>query len=194
MPDDYSVVTENDRPTNAGLAELHDLVNKAKEVVAEIDNLSASLELKEAEYSALIGGFDNDGQIVAKMKELGLKEFKTNDGLAISIGKETVASLPDERKEAGFAWLEANDHAALIKREVLVAFNREDAEKAAKLAEKLRSEYAGVAVKQSIHASTLKAWASKMLDEGKPVPMDIFGIHRYNKADIPGLKPKKKKK
>jgi hypothetical protein len=115
---------------------------------------------------------------------LGLTTFTTNDGLTVEVETKIRASIGDRKIEA-FAWLVTNGHGALIKRTVEVAFNREQAKLAEELCLELsQQENAGVRQTMKVEPATLTAWVKTQLEEGNPIPMDLFGVFEQRYANI----------
>jgi hypothetical protein len=101
---------------------------------AEIHKEKLEEQLKEC--SATIRTLREE-DIPALMAELQLTEIKLETGEKISIVPEVYASIPVERREEAYGWLEEHGFGGLIKTEVLVAFGKEQLDKAKALAEQL---------------------------------------------------------
>lgn len=124
------------------------------------------------------------------MDEIGVEEFTTAEGLGVKVEKKTRTSLPAARMEEGCDWLEEHGHAAIIKRMVSVAFNKDDEEKAKLMAEVLGNTFEQTEQKRTVHPSTLNAHIRQLIDEGADVDLDLFGVFEQRKAKI---KQKKRK-
>lgn len=183
---DYSDVVEEEPVKNEDLARMAVLIAEARAKEAEIDALGANLKsAQEALFSIICF------QIPALMKELGLEEFKDRNGLKVEIDESIKAGISDDRKAAAHRWLEEHGHGGLIKREITVSFNKGQEEAAAKLMAELAPRFSAVTQKQSVHHSTLKAWATEQLEKGAPIPVDTFGIYRQKMAKFSDTGKKK---
>ncbi len=180
---DYSDFKEQAAPTDEAFAPLNAMVIEARETQAEIARLERELEAKTKHLAGIIYV-----RLPALMQGMGLSEFKTTDGLEISVKEEVEAHISKENQGTAHKWLDENGHGGIIKRDITVSFNKEQAEAAKTLLAELQTKFAGVASKQSVHAQTLKAWAKEMLGNGAAFPMEMFGIFRRKVAKIPDLK------
>lgn len=127
------------------------------------------------------------------MLELGMRSFKLEDGASISVEKFYGASIKVENRPLAYAWLEENGHGPLIKTDVVIPFGKgtEARADAKELMEDLKSEGFDVALEESVHHSTLKAFAKEQLEAGTPLP-DLFTVFVGEKAKITLPKVKKK--
>lgn len=109
------------------------------------------------------------------MQELGMTKVKLESGETIEVKQDVFASIPAEKKESAYAWLEAHNFGGLIKTAVSVDFGRGELDEARGLFEKLREEGLAPDLSRSIHAQTLKAFLNEQIREGKDIPLDLFG-------------------
>jgi hypothetical protein len=126
----------------------------------------------------------NSRELPAMLDELGLEEFKTKSGLKITVKENIVAGISADNKPEAHDWLDKNGHSGLLKRQVAVMFNKDQAEMASCLANQLSSRFPGVSTTMNVHPSTLKAWAKEMLAGGKDFPLELFGVQRLRVAQI----------
>lgn len=186
MANEYELCKDRVEATNPAMAKLQGLVERAEFLSDKIAQLEAEEETLKKELREL-----TCTTIPALMDtELCLEEVKTPDGVRVQIKEDVESNISQERKTAALTWLEVNGHAALIKRNITVAFNREQSEEASKLVQELAKTYPGVDLDSKVHPSTLKSWVKAMLEEGKPFPLDLFGVFRRRTAKI--TKDKKK--
>jgi hypothetical protein len=118
------------------------------------------------------------------MDELGMQAFETQSGFTIRIVENVFANISEERKAAAHAWLDKNGHGGMIRRKVLVEFNREQGEDAKQLATDLHGKYPAVSQEMAVNGNTLKAWAKRMLEDGEDIPLSLFGVHTQKVAKI----------
>lgn len=144
------------------LADAEALVTKAKE---KLNNISERL-LPEA------------------MERCGLSEFTSATGLKIRIKEDIRASIPKAREALAHQWLRDNGFGSLIKRVVSISFGRGEDEKADDLHKLLEERALEADDKTSVHVMTLKAFVTEQLEQGKDIPLELFGVFRQRKAVI----------
>lgn len=133
------------------------------------------------------------------MDDLGISELKLAGGTVIKIDTTIRASLgksKDEEKAAqAIAWLLDNKHPHLIKHTLAIPFTGGQDELANHVAEELDAlneklaevnEAWSISVedKTDVNPGTLSAFVRGELKEGRPVPEDLFNVHRARKAKI----------
>lgn len=121
------------------------------------------------------------------MTEIGLEKVKTKDGLEVSVKSTVRASVPSDRREAAYDWLDSHGHGALVRREVSVAFRKEQESAARELLDALRGQFPDAREQRFVHHSTLAAWVREQLRKGKQLPTDLFGIYEQRKTKIRSL-------
>jgi len=118
------------------------------------------------------------------MIEVGMSEFRLEDGTIIRMEEDCDARINDKTREQAFGWLIANGYGGLIKTEVAVKFGRGDHENALKVSNHLSQDYEEVELKETVHHSTLKAFVKEQMAAGTAIPMDLFNVHPYQKVTI----------
>lgn len=121
------------------------------------------------------------------MDEVGMSEFKLEDGTEIKVKPFYAASIPEERKEEAFDWLKENDFEGMIKADVKVTFGKGEFELAQEFLNFIRGfnqkaidpEY-----KEHIHWQTLRAFVKEQIEGGHSLPLDMFGVFVGRKADL----------
>jgi hypothetical protein len=184
---DYSDFKDTTKPSVEAFAALNALVGEARDTQAEIFRLARLLKEQTERLNGILYI-----RLPTMADEMGLQKFTTSDGLDVQIKEEIEAHVNKANQPTAFKWLEDNNHGGLIKREIKVSFNREQAEAAKLLMAELSGKYAGVNEKQSVHHGTLKSWVKEMLGKGAALP-EVFGVRRIKVAKIPDLKPIKAK-
>ena len=124
------------------------------------------------------------------MFEMRTKSHETWDGFMIGIEDFVTGSVPKKNEDEAFEWLRENGHGDIIKTDITISFTKEQDEEAQALFKRLAEEGFTVNMKPSVHASTLKSWAKKMLEKGVEFPRELLGIYVGRKAKI--TPPKKK--
>jgi hypothetical protein len=165
-------------PTNDEILDVSKLISKMREAQKTVAKLERTLELAKDELKRIA-----QGHLPEAMKAAGLSEFTTDDGVKIKLKEDLYASISEANKAACFAWLEENNLADVIKRDVSISFGRGEEESSRELVELLDKEGFGrYAVKESVHAGTLKALLREQLAGGVDVPLELFGVFQYKEA------------
>lgn len=119
------------------------------------------------------------------MLEAGVSEFKLDNGAKITVRDTVHGSIPEENRAAAFKWLRDNDFGDIIKNEIKVPFGKGEDEKAKAVQDYLKEKYGlQTEAKESVHASTLAAWAKEQLKKGVDVPLDTLGLWAGRKAVV----------
>ena len=117
-------------------------------------------------------------KLVDAMDEAGMASFKTKDGNAIEIIDFVSASIKADDKDEAYAWLEQNGHEDLIKHEIKLIFKKGENDKAEEALKVLKDKGFDPDDKESVHAGTLKSFCKEQIEQGKPIPMDLFGVYQ----------------
>ncbi len=115
------------------------------------------------------------------MKAVGLTLFKTTDGKVVEVKENDYGSYTKENEPAVFSFLRKNGHGDIIKSALDVVIGKGKEHLVAKLQKVLgQKAYEGCVVefKETIHASTFKAFVREQLEEGKPLPKQIAIFHK----------------
>lgn len=121
------------------------------------------------------------------MATAGQEELTTIDGLKVSI-KEMVRGQPSQEKaDEAFAWLRDNGHGGIIKSKLVAELGRGQDDAAKRAMEALSELGLRSKREQGVHWQTLGSLVRELMAAGKPVPLDVLGVHVWKKADV---KPK----
>ena len=163
------------------------------------------LERKYAEAEALLKQVKQELESVSDqalpdlMDDLGISKLELKGGSTITIDTTIRASLgktkDPEKAEKAIAWLLDNEHPHLIKHTLAITFTGGQDELAShvageleaineKLAEVNEAWSISVEDKTDVNPGTLSAFVRGELKEGRPVPEDLFNVHRARKAKI----------
>lgn len=166
-----------------------------KEIIKKIVQLSDTLakekkELDDIEAEAarkkqVVKHLENE-KIPSLMGEIGLEVFATKTHI-IEIKDVIGANISQANEKAAYDWLDENGHGGMIKRKVVVSFDRNQQEAARELQDKIRAKYPGVKEEQKIHNGTLRSWVREQLEEGKSIPAEIS----YERIPTAKIKTKK---
>ena len=112
----------------------------------------------------------------AAMEAAGMKEFTLVDGSKIKVEPKYYAAISAANEPEAFAWLREHNHDGIIKTQITLAYGKGEAEQAAKARETLEASCIPFTNKESVHASTLKAFVKDQLTKGEDFPEKIFGV------------------
>jgi len=165
------------------LASLEAQINMAVELIKEIETHEDFIKAKRQELNELTNKTIPDAMAAA-----GVQSFKTNAGVKVDVKEFISGSLPkdgDARANA-FQWLEANGASGLIKGTITAEFPKGDDNARARnqAAEALSGLGIDFAEQETVHASTLQAYARERLRSGEDVPFELLGLYAGRTAKI----------
>lgn len=147
--------------------EMFELETTKEDVEKELKEINLRLNtIKSSELPDMFG-------------ELGLSEFKLENGIKLKVQDFVSGSLPKDetkRKEA-IAWIEANDGSDLIKTKIGMEFTKNQHNMAIDVAERLKEEGYEVDCKSDIHSQTLCSFARERLKNGDELPIELLGLY-----------------
>lgn len=146
----------------------------AEEEVAKAENALATAKKKLARLSEYV--------IPDVMEEMGINEYKTNDGLTIKLKQAIRASISEVNRSDAFGWMTDHDHEAMIKTSIVIEKPAllDDYDNAAELTAALSLITTSLpsTENKSIHPSTLSAFVRDKLEDGEEIPLDTFSVFR----------------
>jgi|TARA_R100001463_G_scaffold7402_2_gene23320 hypothetical protein len=154
--------------------------------VEKLESLQERLELQEENIKNTKKQMDHlSGEVIpTMMSEMGLSELKLQDGSHLKVATSYKASITEANKEAAFNWLRDNGLGDIIKNEILVAFGRNEDNKAADYAELAKGQGFQPTQKMKVEPMTLKALVRERIEAGKDLPTEIFSVFTENKTTI----------
>lgn len=154
---------------------------------AEVE--AADAALKEAKARLLRTQRED---MPAVMQEAGVPALELADGRRIELKDGVDASIPEDQRDAAFAWLEERGFGGLIKTALAADFGKDEAE-AAHAGAALLQERFGVepAVRRTVHPATLKAFVAERMAAGETLPSPPFNVSCYTFADLGKAKGKR---
>lgn len=170
MSKDYSDYEKRPQSSDA-MAQLAQLATSQLKADADVAKAEDALKTAKEVFQEIA-----EIQIPELMDQLGVTAYTTTNGLKITVGEKVRASISAKSKNAAFQWLRDNGHAALIKREIKMLFGMGEDVTAKRALELLKD--LPVEDSSSVHAQTLGKFVGEMLSDGKPVPEELFNIHR----------------
>lgn len=132
----------------------------------------AEVNLKDAKERARVL---REETIPSAMQELGLEELKLDTGQKLSVKQDVYASIPSDKKDEAYNWLDAHGFGGLIKVEVKTDYPKGEAQAALQLFAELQDRGLNAQYGQNVHAQTLKAFLREQIAAGNNVPLDLFG-------------------
>jgi hypothetical protein len=112
------------------------------------------------------------------MREARQEEMKTTSGIRLKLVNEIHTNISKDRKPKAIAWLDANGQGGIVRRNVIIAFNKCDEDKVEKLLRLIGRGWPSFKVELDVHAATVKSLVKERLAAGLDVPLDIFGVYR----------------
>jgi hypothetical protein len=172
-------------PSDDGLRIVADLANeqlRLQQLVCEQEAALKDLKEQLTEVSEV--------DLPSALEALGVASITLSDGGCVTMKESVFAGITEKNKEAAFEWLEATDNDGIINNVVGCNFGKGQDSEAQRLTELLSSQGYSYTNTRSVNSQTLKAFVRKQLEEGLPIPVDVFSIH-VKKTALIGL-PKKK--
>ena len=178
-----SINFEEDRKESLGA------VNEAKELSDQVVNLRSledEIEEKEKELKELKRKSELlSGEVIpTMMQEMNISTLKLADGSAVEVKPIYGASIPKDRQEGAFKWLRDNGLGDLIKNQIIVAFGRNEDNKAMAYATLAQGQGYEPIQKLKVEPMTLKALVRERLESGKEMPTELFNVFAGNQTKI----------
>lgn len=179
---------EEDANNIAKAAQSEDSLKVLVEYGTQLRNINRKIENLEEDIKLLKTSRDDleKGKIPDLMGRLKLTEFKMDDGYKITSGPFVQASLPKEPelREKALGWLRNHGHEDLIKRNIVVSFDKGMDKKAEQLAEFARSIGMDPEDKADIHHMTYTAFIKEQLKNGVAIDAEMMGAYVGQKAKV----------
>lgn len=196
-PDAFDEFTE--KPTNAAMVKLQELVDQRQHVATKLDEFKALVKRGEARLKDL-----DEREIPEQMDLCGQMECRLVSGLRVKIEEDLYASIPaqgtiesckdedeqqrlQERRDRAYEWLEENAP-DVIKRSFEIKFGRSehDLELAAEFERELQERETPLPVLRSetVAPQTLNKLIRDRRAENLALPWELLGIHEKRVAKI----------
>jgi len=144
----------------------------------EINNLELLLKAKKESLR------QQNELIVQLMEERGVRSIKMKDGQSVDIKPFYTGSITKEKQDEAFAWLRDNGYDDIIKNQVVVKFGRAEDDKANQMYTDLANKGFDTDRSVKVEPMTLKGFIREMLENGKELPMETFGVFVGHKINI----------
>ena len=162
-----------------GVNNLSTLVIELQRLEDEIANEEERLKIKKEKADKI-----SNIAIPEIMQALKLKTMKLADGSAIEVKEVYSATIPLDKKDGAFNWLQEHGLGDLIKNEVTVSFGRGEDNKAAEYADLARGQGLEPTQKLKVEPMTLKALFRERSENNQELPSEHFNLFKGNKTKI----------
>ena len=117
--------------------------------------------------------------------EIGLTMFALADGTGVEIKDSLKCNIPKKNAGAVAEWLRENGHGALVKQDLLLPFDKGEAEKVKQITELLEEHgFSQYQINEAVHTGQLKSLIKELEEEGEDVPLSLFGAYHHKAAKI----------
>jgi septum formation inhibitor MinC len=144
----------------------------------EINNLELMLKSKKESLR------QQNEFIVQLMEERGVRSIKMKDGQSVDIKPFYTGTITKEKQQEAFQWLRDNGYDDIIKNQVVVKFGRAEDEKANNVFTELANKGLDTDRNVKVEPMTLKGFIREMIESGKELPMETFGVFVGHKINI----------
>lgn len=126
----------------------------------------------------------SEEQLPELFERVGMQELKTLSGLPLKLKERVHTNISKGRKPTAIAWLDANGHGGMVKRNVIIEFDKTQGDKVEALFRLIGKGWPNHRAELDVHAATVKAFVKAQLKDGKAIPLDVFGVHCVNAVEI----------
>jgi hypothetical protein len=127
-------------------------------------------------------------QLPELFEQVGMAELKTRSGLPLKLKNKVFTNISKGRKPNAIAWLDANGQGGMVKRSVIIDFDKTQETKVKALLRLIGRGWPNNRTELDVHASTVKAFVVRQLADGQEIPLDIFGVHCVDVVEITSKK------
>lgn len=149
----------------------------------DIDKQIAESELKTKKLKAAHEQIAVE-QLPELFEQVGIEEIKTRSGLPLRLKNKIFTSISKGRKPKAIAWLDANGQGGMVKRCVIIDFDKTQEAKVEALLRLIGKGWPNNRTELDVHSATVKAFVTRQLADGREIPADIFGIHCVDVVEI----------
>jgi hypothetical protein len=118
------------------------------------------------------------------MHQAGVDSIDLRDGSRVEVKPAYYAKIPTEREQEAFDWLRQKGKDSLIKNTVTASFDKGQDNLVSQLIQVCEENGFNYNKKQKIEPMTLKGFVREQIEDGKEIPMDLFGVYIANKTKI----------
>ena len=184
LPYDYSGFDDRDEANQSDvLGRISVLADKMHQL--DKDLAKAELEVKQLkEKHRQIA----EEQLPELFAQVGMSELRTLKGLPLVLKNKIHTNISKGRKAAAIAWLDEHGQGGMIKRSVIIEFDKTQKEKVEALVRLIGRSWPQNYTDLNVHPATVKAFVTRQLKDGKKIPADVFGIHCVDVVEIASKK------
>lgn len=163
-------------PKDSQLAMVAQLADEQLKIEHNIMSLEASLSTAKKDLRAVA-----EGKLPELMRELGLKSFELANGMKIKVAQYFEARITDPE---GFNWLENHGMSDIVKMNLTIGTRRSEKARLQPLIDLAATLNVEIAMKEAVHAMTLKAFVADSVRNGKELDFNLLNVYVGNKATI----------
>jgi hypothetical protein len=153
----------------------------------QLDKDIAEAELKVKKLKARHEQIAEE-QLPELFREVGMKELTTLTGLPLKLKNKVHTNISKGRKPKAIAWLDEHGQGGMVKRSVIIDFDKTQQDKVDALFRLIGKGWPNHRAELDVHASTVKAFVKKRLENGETIDHEIFGIHCVDVVEISSSK------
>jgi len=174
---------EEDARQNVSASDLKNITSLAGSVVrceAEVERVELELKKARAQLKQV-----QERDLPEAMLACNMETFTTSDGLSVSVKETLYASIAKKNKAEAIQWLMNNELGALVKEDIVVAFDSGQRESVKSVIDILKG--AGVtnfSTDETVNTTSVKSAIKELLGDGKEVPLELFGAYFARKAVV----------
>lgn len=174
---DYSAYEEDAEKAAPQLG--HNILAQITQSARDLRDADREVEEAEAALKAAKQKANNIREVVLPglMKEAGQEKLRTVDGWDLELVETLRASIPAATKNEALKWLEEHGQAAIIKRQIDLAFGKDETEKADRALAIILEAGFHPTDKQTVHPMTLAATLRELIEAGEDVPLELLGAY-----------------
>lgn len=166
-------------PTTGEMKDLQELVDAQTMLEEQIKKVEEYLaEVKEKLLGIQTVAIPN------LMDEIGIKEFKLNNGKKVTVREDVRASIRKDFVSDAVRWLDEHGLGGIVKDEVKANFARGELERVRELLAFCAENNIAADEKLSVHPQTLKATVKEQMAKGVEFPEAFFSIFPDRKSII----------
>jgi len=179
LPYDYSGFQDEPQAVD-------DVLGKISTLADEMLELDRKIAHHDLEHKKLIEQRRQiaEEQLPELFEQVGMSELKTRKGIPLKLKSRVHTSIAKERKPRAIAWLDENGQGGMVRRNVVIDFDKTQQEKVDKLLRLIGKGWPNHRVQLDVNAATVKAFVKRCLADGVSIPKDIFGIHCVDVVEI----------
>ena len=179
LPFDYSDHKETAVNETEILGRISILANEMHQCDKDIANAELKVKQLKEKHRQIA-----EEQLPELFMQVGMEELKTLSGLPLKLKNKVHTNISKGRKAAAIAWLDANGQGGMIKRRVIIDFDKTQSEAVERLKKLIDRGWPNNRTDLDVHAQTVRAFVTRQLKDGKTIPADVFGIHCVDVVEI----------